>query len=133
MPPSELQLDLTIVAGRFVISRYPADSPPPAWVDGAAGFVSITATPEELSIVCAEGLVPGAATRSGPWAALRVRGPLDHASVGVLASIAVPLAEAGIPIFALSTYDTDYVLVPSDRLDAARATLGASGHRLIDS
>ena len=72
--------------------------------------------------------------RPGPgWRAFEVEGPLDHAMTGVLASLATPLAEAGVPIFALATYDTDYVLVPAARVADAAAALEAAGHTVSAS
>lgn len=78
--------------------------------------------------MCAPGAAPPGAELSGPWRALRVAGPLDHGQTGVLVSLAAPLADAGAPIFAISTYDTDYVLVPADRADDASEALLAAGH-----
>ncbi|HVB13447.1 MAG TPA: ACT domain-containing protein [Candidatus Dormibacteraeota bacterium] len=74
--------------------------------------------------------MPKGVVTSGPWRALMVEGPLDHAAVGVLASISATLAAAQISIFAISTYDTDWVLVPEDRLETARAALLGAGHQL---
>lgn len=125
-------LDLAVVAGGFVVTRHDRGTPTPSWVDESTGLVSVTSTADAVSIVCADELAPADMPRSGPWSALRVRGPLDHALVGILASIAVPLAEAGIPIFAVSTYDTDYVLVPAGQLEAACRALRAGGHDVLD-
>ena len=72
--------------------------------------------------------VPGSVQSSGPWRALRVAGTLDHSLTGVLREIAGPLADAEIPIFAISSFDTDYVLVPGGRVEAARAALEEAGH-----
>ena len=81
-------------------------------------------------MVCPEENVPAAVRHQAGWRALAVRGPLAFELTGVLASLASPLAEAGVPIFALSTFDTDYLLVPGERLEAALAALEAAGHRL---
>jgi len=97
------------------------------------GFVSVTRTPaNELSIICAEEKYRGYAQDSpaqktmGGWLALKVRGPLDFALVGILAKIATTLADAGVSIFAMSTYDTDYVLVQKDHAAAAVKALNAT-------
>lgn len=91
---------------------------------------SLTRTPSETSVVCSADLAPPDAVVESDWSALVVEGPLDFGLTGILVSIAGPLAEAGISIFALSTYDTDYVLVKSDRCQDALRTLEASGHRV---
>ncbi|MBL0210349.1 MAG: ACT domain-containing protein [Holophagaceae bacterium] len=90
---------------------------------------SITQTPEELSILCASDRVPPGYRTEGPFRALKVRGPLDMAMTGVLASMAGPLAEAGVSIFALSTFDTDYVLVRETAVEAALRVLRLAGHQ----
>ncbi|MEA2380663.1 MAG: uncharacterized protein QOH72_634 [Solirubrobacteraceae bacterium] len=78
--------------------------------------------------MCAAARVPDGARAESGWRALGVDGPLDFALTGVLAAVAVPLAEAGVSIFAVSTYDTDYVLVRADRLPDAVAALRGAGH-----
>jgi hypothetical protein len=94
----------------------------------ASAIWSLTITPSEVSVVCPIDLAPADAQIESGWTALVIEGPLDFGLTGILASIAGPLAEAGISIFALSTYDTDYVLVKSDRCEDALRTLQASGH-----
>ncbi|MDQ4039828.1 MAG: ACT domain-containing protein [Actinomycetota bacterium] len=89
---------------------------------------SVTRTPAELSIVCASHLAPEDAEVEEGWSAMVVEGPLDFSLTGILASIADPLASAEISIFAVSTYDTDYVLLKSHQRDAAVRTLEAAGH-----
>jgi len=86
------------------------------------------ATAAELSVVAPAAAVPSHAKAERGWRALRVDGTLDFALTGVLAAVVVPLAEAGVSIFALSTYDTDYVLVRDSQLPAAREALRAAGH-----
>src|SRR5262245_2510996 len=78
-------------------------------------FYSVTRTSEELSVVCIEELAPGDATVERGWSGLVVEGQLDFSLTGILGAITEPLAEAGIPIFAVSTYDTDYVFMKTDR------------------
>ena len=90
----------------------------------------MTRTASELSIVCPDASVPAAVTAHRGWRAIAVDGTLDFALTGVLASLASPLASAGVSIFAVSTYDTDYVLVQQDALDRAVAALAAAGHRV---
>ena len=118
-------LALRLVPGRLAICRLDAESPLPAWVFHAeATLYSVTRTPDELSIVCSEDDVPPAIERvERGFRAFAVRGPLPFDVVGVIASLTRPLAEAGIPVFVLSTFDTDYVLVREERLAEASAEL----------
>lgn len=128
MPPRELRLSL--LAGTLAICRLDPGAPHPAWAD-APGFRSITRTEEELSVVCDERAVPAGVKAERGWRALKLRGPIPFAETGILAALARPLAEAKIGIFAVSTYDTDYVLVKEGDLDAARAALAAAGHEIV--
>jgi uncharacterized protein len=93
-------------------------------------LVSITRTADELSLVLPQAHVPPGIRAESGWRALSVRGPLPFHLTGILAALAAPLAAAGVPIFALSTYDTDWLLVAHDRLDDACATLEQAGHRI---
>jgi hypothetical protein len=120
-------LKLRVLAGDLAVCRLPADAPAPAMPPSATLF-SITRTREELSVVCATADAPPGAQVQAGWRALQVQGPLDFALTGILASIAAPLALAGVSLFAVSTYDTDYVLVGADTLDVAVAALRAAGH-----
>jgi hypothetical protein len=119
---------LTLIDARLAVCRLEAASRVPAWVERAGDFVSITRTSDELSIVCDTDVVPGGVPMEGPWRAFRVQGPLVMTLIGVVASLANPLADAGISIFAISTYDTDYVLVHEPDLDAAIEALVGAGH-----
>jgi hypothetical protein len=99
-----------------------------------AQFSSVVRTPEETSVVCPEALIPldrqGIVVEGG-WVALELEGPFPFAMTGVLASFIEPLAEAEIPVFALSTFDTDYVLIKNENLSQALTALGAAGHQMI--
>jgi len=119
---------LTAIDARLAVCRAEAGSVVPAWVDHGGDFVSITRTVEELSIVCAWDAVPAGVPLEGPWRAIKVQGPLVMTLIGVVAALANPLADAGISIFAISTYDTDYVLVHEPDFDAAIDALIAAGH-----
>jgi hypothetical protein len=124
-------LELSLLDGELVIARLDAGAPAPEWAAlGASGIVAVAITANETSVVCAGEAVPDGVRVSPGWRALVVAGPLDHSLTGVLASIAVPLAEAQVPIFAISTFDTDYVLIPGDRAAAAVEALRAAGHRV---
>lgn len=122
-------LPLTLLPDLLAICRLAPDARLPAWVAGP-GFVSITRTDEELSITVRQDRVPGDLVAVGPWRALKVQGPLDFALTGILAALTAPLAHAGISLFAIATYDTDYVLVRAEALDAAITVLTAAGHRV---
>jgi hypothetical protein len=121
------RLHLRASRERLAVSRLAASEPIPSWADGP-GFVSITRTDDELSIVCAESRVPETITQARGLVAIRVEGTLAPELVGVLASIAMPLAEAGFPIVAIGTYDTDYVLVRAADVDSALKALSRAGH-----
>jgi len=123
------RFELEALSERHDICRLPQDSELPGWAAGNRGAVlSITRTETELSIVCDASLIPSGVERSRGWRAIRVVGTLEHTLTGVLVSLAAPLADADIPIFALSSFETDYLLVPADRLDAALAALADAGH-----
>lgn len=122
-------LQLRLLDERLAVCRLPPGAPWPAWLP-ASGFVSVTRTPAELSVVAAEAAVPVAVQAERGWRALEVAGPLDFALTGVLASLATPLAEAGVSLFAVSTFDTDYILVKESALEAAIHALSAAGHDL---
>ena len=98
----------------------------PAWAESSSLF-SITAAATETSLVCAKRSVPAKARQAGPFTAYQVRGPLDFALTGVLAGLLVPLAEAEISVFTISTFDTDWILVPREASDAAAEAWVAAG------
>jgi uncharacterized protein len=116
---------------RLAISRLPADAPVPSWVWSATGFLTITRSPGELSIITDEAVVPPTVPSRRGYRALRVRGTLPFGLIGVLLSLLDPLARAGIPVFALSTHDTDYVLVRDGDLEQARNALERAGHHVL--
>jgi len=118
---------LTVLPDRFAVYRLPAGDPVPPW---AGAFVSVTRTADELSVVCAEGLAPAGTTCQPGWRIFQVEGPLDFSLTGIQAAIASPLAAAGVSIFALSTFDTDYVMVPEAGLAKAIDALRAAGHEV---
>ena len=125
-------LDLELLPGEYAICRLPADSPLPAGLTQPHpdGVLSVTWTADEVSILCPAERVPADATVETPWRCLRVAGPVQLALTGILASIVSPLADARVNIFAFSTFDTDYVVVPAVRLGEALAALSGAGHRL---
>ena len=129
MPHAGHRLRLRVIAGRFALCRLEPQAAVPAWASGD-GFVCVTRTAEELSVICPEGRVPSDVRQIRGYVAIGVDGPLAPELVGVLASMATPLAEASIPIVAVGTFDTDYVLVRAIDLDRATTALRAAGHRI---
>jgi len=120
-------LSLHILPERLAVCRLPSDAPLPD-LPTCTRFWSATRTGEELSVVLPEGAMQAGWKAEMGWRCLKVLGPLDFGLTGVLAAMAAPLAEAGVPIFAISTYDTDYILVKEENLKQARQALLASGH-----
>jgi hypothetical protein len=123
-------LNLLLLSEVFCICRLEPGAEIPAWALSGP-FASVTRTADEFSVVCPEAVVPAGVRREGAWRCLRVAGRLDFAAVGVLASLVTPLASAGISIFAVSTFDTDYLLVKERDLATAVAALQAAGHQLL--
>ena len=126
MPPRAL-LTLTVFPDRYAISRLDAKADVPQW-SAKGQFVSISRTPDELSIVCIEASVPPGITCESGWRVLKCEGPLDNALTGIVASIAEPLADAGVSIFPIATHDTDYILVKESHLETAIRALTGYGH-----
>jgi len=124
-------LRLDLLAQPLALLRLPASSMVPEWVAGARHFLSVTRTPTEVSIVADAGVVPRDVAADRAYRAFRVQGPLPLHLVGVLAALAVPLAEAGVPIFPIATYDTDYLLVNETDVPRARAALIRAGHEVV--
>lgn len=122
-------LRFSLAGTGVVICRLQADAPVPAWAARGA-FFSVTRTPEELSIVCAEEQVPAGVQHSGRFAMLKLQGPFAFSETGVVSSFVSPLAEAGVPVFVVSTFDTDYVLVPEEFWGSALAVLRQAGHEI---
>jgi aminoglycoside 6'-N-acetyltransferase I len=124
------QLKLLVVDGAFAICRLGADAPIPPWAT-ASQFFSITRTADELSIVGQQDAVPEGILCERDWRCLRVAGMTPFSVVGVLAWLTAPLAEAGISVFAISTFDTNYLLVKEKALTAALDALRRQGHALL--
>jgi hypothetical protein len=121
---------MQLLPGSYAICRLDANASLPRWATSSP-FFSVMRTQDELSIVCPEPSVPETfAVVERGWRIFRLEGPFQFGLTGVLVSVLTPLAEAGVGIFSLSTYDTDYVLVKSDQITAARDALIAAGHVL---
>lgn len=123
-------LTLNVLPDRLAVCRLDAQAPVPAWIEGGC-LSAVVRTVDELSVVCAEQQVPSDVASERGWRALRVQGPLDFALVGVLARLLTPLAAAGVSVFTISTYDTDYVLAKEASLPMALEALRAAGHEIM--
>jgi hypothetical protein len=123
-------LKFSILPGEFAVSRLPPVGPIPDWAD-AGPFVSITRCRDELSVVSLAANVPAEVKSERNWACLKLLGPFPFQQTGILASFLVPCAQAGVPIFAISTFDTDYVFVKDNDKDRALKVLIAAGHELV--
>jgi uncharacterized protein len=123
------QLTIVVHPELYAIGRLEAVAPIPEWA-GGPGFVSITRTAIELSVVCKESQVPGNVHAEKNRRLLQIEGTLAFTLTGVLASVAGPLANAEISIFAVSTYDTDYLLISELDLGKATDVLEAAGHTI---
>ena len=120
---TEATLRLSALPQSLAVCRLDPGAPLPAWVGWQDPLVSVTRTAEELSIVCPAVRVPGDVRAERGWRAFKVEGPLDFALTGILARLSTCLADAGISLFAVSTFDTDFLLVREAQFDAASAVL----------
>lgn len=125
-----IKLKFRRLAGEFAVCRFAPNAPIPEGVHSGP-FLSITRTAEELSIVCLAESVPGDVQAERSWACLKLEGPFPFQLTGILASFIGPLAEHKIPIFAISTFNTDYVLLKEEVVGAALAVLAQAGHELV--
>jgi hypothetical protein len=132
MPAAARHFELTLLPERFAVSRLAADAPIPAWATQGS-FFSVTRTGDELSIVSELSRVPVGVQSQPGWRVFKVHGPFVLTEIGVLSALAAPLAEAKISLFAISTFDTDYLLVAAETLSAAIDALGQAGHTIYRS
>jgi hypothetical protein len=122
-------MTITVVPGTFTICKLPPKSPLPEWAK-TGWFSSITCTDEELSVVCREEDVPADVESEPGWRGLRVAGQLCFTLVGVLSALVGPLASAGVSVFVMSTFNTDYVLVKTEQFEQALQALRQAGHHV---
>ncbi len=125
----DYRLNLTIMKETFSVYRLKPGALIPDWA-AEGPFTTITRTPAETSIITLQGKAPGGTTEESDWRCIEVEGPLPFTLIGLLASILVPLAQAEISIMAVSTFDTDYVLVKDRNLEAAVYTMMQAGHHI---
>ncbi|HET9793359.1 MAG TPA: ACT domain-containing protein [Thermoanaerobaculia bacterium] len=116
----------TVEEGNWAVARLGPSDPLPEWARAGA-FSSITRTRDELSIVCAESSVPEGVRAERGWAMVKLAGPFPFDAIGVLQAFLSPLARAGISVFAVSTFDTDYVLMKRTDLERAIDVLATAG------
>lgn len=125
-----IHLALLVLEERLAVARLAPDADIPTWASGK--FTSITRSSEELSIVCDDRSVPREVPAERGWRVLKVRGPIPFETTGVAAALVSPLATAGISVFLISTFDTDYLLVKENRFAEALAALRARGHEATE-
>jgi hypothetical protein len=123
-------MNLELLPDVLAVCRLSAQDALSAWAQPAApgGLWSLTRTADELSIVCPQAIVPAGVRCEADWRAFKVAGPLDFALVGILAELSGLLARAQVSLFALSTFDTDYILVKADAVSAALQAFKDGGH-----
>lgn len=127
---NSIKLTMKLLKEKYSICRLDKNNPIPAWAI-KEDFFSITKTEDELSIVCLKDNVPNSVKCETDWKILKVEGPLDFSLVGILSSISSLMAKEKISIFALSTYDTDYILVKENDVEAAISTLIKNNYNVV--
>lgn len=126
----QTKLTMRLLKEKYGVCRLKNNEAIPEW--GKKGdFYSITKTPDELSIVCLQEGIPDGINCEKDWRILKIEGPLDFSLIGILASISSVLAQNQISIFAISTYDTDYILVKEKDIDKAVGTLIKENYEVI--
>ncbi len=125
----DISLKLSLLEGRLAVCRLDPGAEIPEWAIRDP-FFSITRTVDELSVICPEQHVPPGVAREQGWRALKLEGPFDLESIGILSAVAEPLADAEVSILAIATYDTDYVLIKESELERALVALSKRGHRI---
>lgn len=127
---AEKILTMKLLNEKYGVCRLNKTDLIPEWAQNS-NFFSITRTSDELSIVCTEDSIPRDVECEKDWRILKIEGPLDFSLIGILASISTILAEKRISIFAISTYDTDYILVKNKDIDNAVEALISEGYEII--
>jgi hypothetical protein len=123
------QLQLSLLDEIYGICVFENGTPIPEWA-AAASFCSITRTQKELTVVCPQNIIASDCECDADWMCFRVDGSFDLNQIGVISSLAAPLAQAGISIFVVSSYDTDYILVKKGKGEQAVTVLTNSGHSI---
>lgn len=128
---SKIKLNLEILNGEFAVCRLEPEAKIPDWAL-QGDLYALTKTKEELSLVCLQSNVPSNVMSEGDWRIIKVLGPLDFTLVGILASLSTTLMKAGVSIFAISTFDTDYLLVKKKDLTKACEALKKADYNIIN-
>jgi len=129
-PTSRRRLRFGRLPGFYAIVRLAHDAAIPEWATQGE-FTSVTRTAEELSIVCPAENLPADLSSPHRWICLKLEGPFAFSETGVLVSFIEPLSDSGVPIFAISTYDTDYVLIQEESGETALDVLRKAGHERL--
>jgi uncharacterized protein len=127
--PSMKRIAFLVFRDIYAVCKLDKDASVPGWAY-AGSFISITRTPDELSIICAQNYVPEKITCERGWRCLQVQGSFDFSTTGIIASFAPSLADAGISIIVVCTYNTDYLLVQEQNLDRAIQVLSRQEHQI---
>jgi uncharacterized protein len=127
MPAIKRSFELSLLSETFTICRLAPDAVVPEWAMRGQ-FFSLTRTSEELSVIAETAFVPKNLLTKVSWRVMKVHGPFDLSEVGVLAALVAPLAGAGVSVFTISTFDTDYLLVQCVQLREAMTALRNAGH-----
>jgi hypothetical protein len=125
-----IKLTFRLIPGPFAVCRLPSKAPVPEWA-WSGPFTSVTRAADELSIVCLADNLPADLASKHHWMCFKLEGPFAFSEVGILASFIDPLVENGVPIFAISTFDTDYVLVNEEYAGITLGALKNAGHELL--
>ncbi|HOA41066.1 MAG: ACT domain-containing protein [Halanaerobiales bacterium] len=120
------QLTLRLLEDRFAICKTDNNLPIPIWILGSRDFYSITRTEEEMSIIVKESSAPQDVEKEVGWRAFKIEGILDFSQTGILSSLSGLLAAEGLPVFVVSTYNTDYIFIKEKDLEKARKVLSTS-------
>lgn len=121
-----MKLRIRLLPDLLAVARLAADEAMPGWACGR--FLSVTWTEDELSVICNDDAVPPEVQAERRWRAMKVEGPIPFEAVGIAASLVSPIAAAGISVFFIATYDTDYLMVREERLTDAVDALRRAGH-----
>ncbi len=127
----EIKMKLSTLKEEYGVCRLKPDAVVPDWAMRGA-FYTVSKTFEELSIVCESSLIPDGIQVERGWRVIKVEGPLDFSLVGILASLSGTLAERGVSIFAVSTFDTDYLLIKEKDYKNAVEALREVGHTVFE-
>jgi hypothetical protein len=123
-------LNLEVISGEFTLHRFPPKTSVSKFLK-TSSFFNVTKTEDELSVVCPSALVLPSKKRKDGFACIKIQGILDFSLLGVLAGIAGVLAKEGISVLAISTYNTDYFLIPKEKLNQAISRLQLEGHTIV--